>query len=296
MFWTFERDIDYRLFHLQRLPYEPTASADLVPWFQHFSHTIHLNYILFVCASYWARLTTSSVENQARLLIFPQHDQTVGLDPFGRTGCSTVFGFLKTALEEFGGEVAEEIAGGAEGIEGGDRFAGEAGGLFFGGGEAEEGGIGGLAGGDVLAGAFAKDLAGLGAVEDVVDDLEGEAEIPAELAELIEACRGGVGGHGAEAQGGDDHGGSFSSVDKAEAFAGLSFEGLAFGFHIGDLPGDEKTAAGGGGEFAHKMGCGVARGGTLAGENSEGFGEEGVTGEHGERFAVDDMAGGAPAP
>ncbi len=69
------------------------------------------------------------------------------------------------------------MGGGGEGL-----------GLFAGGFEADEGGVGRFLGGDVLACAFAEFFGGLGDVEDVVDDLAGEAEGAAEGGESLEFC------------------------------------------------------------------------------------------------------------
>ena len=54
--------------------------------------------------------------------------------------------------------------------------------------DAEDGGPGGLGGGGVLTGGLAELLRGLGDVEDVVDDLEGEAGVFAEGAEAGRWC------------------------------------------------------------------------------------------------------------
>ena len=71
-------------------------------------------------------------------------------------------------------------AAGAEGFEGGegvgDEFVGVAEGLV----DAVDGGPGGLDAGGVFAGGLAEFFGGLGHVEDVVDDLEGEAGFFAE--------------------------------------------------------------------------------------------------------------------
>ncbi len=70
-------------------------------------------------------------------------------------------------------------------------------------------------------------------------------------------------------------------------------EGLAFALEVEDLAADELAGASGKGEFEEVFFCGVSLGVGCLGEDSEGFGEEGVAGEDGHAFAVDFMAGGA---
>jgi hypothetical protein len=77
---------------------------------------------------------------------------------------------------ERGGGVAEGSEGG-KGV--GDEFGGVVAGLL----DAEDGGPCGFVAGGVLAGGLAELLRGLRDVEDVVDDLEGEAGLFAEGAQ-----------------------------------------------------------------------------------------------------------------
>ena len=103
---------------------------------------------------------------------------------------------LVFALDEVLGEGFEWVGCGAEGFEGcegvGDEFFGVAEGLV----NAEDGGPGGLGGGGVLAGGLAEFFGGLGHVEDVVDDLEGQAGFFAEGAKagdgVFVMCSAGV--------------------------------------------------------------------------------------------------------
>ena len=87
------------------------------------------------------------------------------------------------AVDEVLGEGFEGGGGFAEGFEGGEGVGDELGGVVLGLLDAEDGGPGGFVGGGVLAGGLAELVGGLGHVEDVVDDLEGEAGLFAEGAE-----------------------------------------------------------------------------------------------------------------
>lgn len=90
---------------------------------------------------------------------------------------------LEFAVEEVVGDLGETVVVLAEDFKGCEGFFGEAAGFGFGFFEAEDGGVGGFVDGFVFAGGFAELFGGLGDVEDVVDDLEGEAEVIAEFAE-----------------------------------------------------------------------------------------------------------------
>ena len=79
----------------------------------------------------------------------------------------------------------EGIGGGAEGFEGVEGVGDELVGVFARLVDAVDGGPGGLDAGGVLAGGLAEFGGGLGHVEDVVDDLEGEAGFFAEGAEAV---------------------------------------------------------------------------------------------------------------
>jgi len=146
----------------------------------------------------------------------------------------------------------------------------------------------------------------LGHVEDVVDDLEGEAGFFAECAEAgdgvfviiavglsqtVEAAGDDAGGH--ECSG-------FGAVDGFNEFgAGL----FAFGFDVDDLAADHAGGQGalgayagadGEGDFAEDgYGGGGWRG--QGGNGLEGEGLEGVAGEDGDGFTEDDVAGGLAA-
>ncbi len=93
-----------------------------------------------------------------------------------------VFKLLLVALKEKGGEGFEGGGAAAENFQGGEGAIGQAAGDLPGFFQADDGGVSGLLRGGVLAGGFAKLFAGLGDVEDVVNDLEGEADVVAEVA------------------------------------------------------------------------------------------------------------------
>ncbi len=154
--------------------------------------------------------------------------------------------------------------------------------------ESEERGIGRLLRGDVLAGAFAEFLRCLGDVEDVIDDLEGEAEAFAEIGEAGELLRRGVGRHRAEPDGTGDERGGFVVVDVPQ-FSRADF--LALAFEIGHLSGDEFLAACGHGEFVDDGGVGITGPCAAGGGHFKRDGEQRVAGEHGDAFAVDLVRG-----
>ncbi len=102
--------------------------------------------------------------------------------------------------------------------------------------QADDGGISRFLRGGVFAGGFAELLAGLGDVEDVVDDLESEADIVTEIGQGVELGGGAVGAHAAKANGAAEQGGGFPFVNVFELRSGNLF---AFAFEIGDLSGNE---------------------------------------------------------
>jgi len=183
--------------------------------------------------------------------------------------------------EEGGRVFAERLDGGA----GGD---GKALGLGAGTVEAEDGGVRGLLGSNVFAGAFAELFARLGDVEDIVDDLEGEAEGLTEIGEGLQfrLCR--IGAHGAEPDGGSQKGSGFGLMDELEIPGG---GGFAFALEVEYLAGNEPQAAGGSGELADEGGHVISAGGGSVAEDLEGDGKEGIAGEDGDAFAEDLMIG-----
>ena len=101
---------------------------------------------------------------------------------------------LVLSFDEVAGEGFEGGGGFAEGFEGGEGVGDELFGVVEGLFDAEDGGPGGFGGGGVFAGGLAELFGALGHVEDVVDDLEGEAGFFAEGAEAGDGV--GVAGRG----------------------------------------------------------------------------------------------------
>ena len=142
----------------------------------------------------------------------------------------------------------------------------------------------------VLADAFPEFFLGGDDIEDVVDDLEGEAEGAAEPSEVGKGAGIGPGGHGAEAEGSGDEGAGLGAVDLDEFF---QRNALLFRIEVEDLAGDEAEAAGGVGELGDEVGPRVAAIGFGAGDGGKGLGEEAVSGQHGDGFAEHLVVGGA---
>ncbi len=197
------------------------------------------------------------------------------------------------------GELAEEFGGGAElcgdFIGDADLFTEILAGFF----EAYEGGIGELSDGGVFAGFFTHLLFGGGDVEDVVDDLESEADGAAVGVDGLEGDGVGIGAESAHAAGATDEGAGLHAVDLLELgkIAGGGGAGL-FGFFgvagVEDLTADHSFTAGGKGEFFDETECEFWVG-DFVGDDFKGHGVEGVAGEDGEGVAVDFVVGGATA-
>ena len=229
---------------------------------------------------------------------------------------------LVGSVDEVLGEGFQGGGGGAEGGEGGEGVGDEGGGVFLGLLDAVDGGPGGFDGGGVLAGGLTEFGGGLGHVEDVVDDLEGEAGVFAEGAEagdevgVVEVGGnpgsrtgtrgtrfGGEMGEAEEAAGDDaggDEGSGFGAVDaldelggRMDAF-GLDVDDLAADHAGGDCGGSADAGADGEGEVAEDGDDGGGWGGEV-GEDLEGEILEGVAGEDGDGFTVGDVAGGLAA-
>lgn len=92
----------------------------------------------------------------------------------------------------------------------------------------------------ILADAFSKFFLGGGDVENVVDDLECEAEGLAESGELAEKFWICSGRHGAKAEGTRDQGPGFCTMDFDQFFEGDPF---FFRIQIEDLTGNQPEAA-----------------------------------------------------
>src|ERR1700730_2414606 len=107
--------------------------------------------------------------------------------------------------------------------------------------------ISGLARRDIFAGALTKFFRGLGDVENVVDNLDSEAERPAKLCDGAELFRVRIRAHRAEPDRRSQNrsGLVLVNVEKLRAACVLSFR-----LEIGHLSGNEFLAAGGDSELA----------------------------------------------
>ena len=213
------------------------------------------------------------------------------------------------AINKVLGEGFEGARGGAEGLERGegvgDELVGVGAGVF----DAVDGGPGGLNAGGVLAGGLAEFFGGLGHVEDVVDDLEGEASFLAEGAKTrnphlriemwgTRPCAEAVEASGDD--GGSDEGAGLRAVDGLDEIGGGRD---AFGFDVDDLAADH---AGGeaGVDVAGAADAGADSDGDFAQDGDDGSGGrgelrdglererlEGVAGEDGDGFSEGNVAG-----
>jgi len=204
---------------------------------------------------------------------------------------------LVGAVDEVVGQRFQWRCGVAEGCEGGVGVGDELSGVVFGLLDAVDSGPGGFDGGSIFTGGFAKLFGGLGHVEDVVDDLEGEA---GGFAEGTQAGDGVFSGAGercscceavAEAEeaaaddGGGDEGAGLGAMDALDEVGGGS---VAFAFDVHYLAADHAgrkiagyiaadAGADGEGEFAEDFDEDGGGGGDLR-DGLEGEGLEGVAG------------------
>ena len=219
-----------------------------------------------------------------------------------------------------GGEVAgqrlERIGGEAEGFDGGEGLGDEPAGVAARLLEAVDGGPGGLDAGRVLAGGLAKLLGRLRHVEDVVDDLEGEADLFAECAQSrdgrdphlgIEMWGTRICGQTVESAaddaGGDERAG-LGAVDGLDQFGGgrdafgLDVYHLATDHSGGksgvNLAGATDSGADCDGDLAHDPHHGIGWRGEL-GDGLEGERLERVAGQDRDGLAEGDVACGLAA-
>ena len=99
-------------------------------------------------------------------------------------------------------------------------------------------------------------MAGLRDVEDIVDDLERQADVVAEIGERFQMPRVTVGAHAAEPGGTTEQGRGFAFVNVFE-LAGC--DRLALTLEVGDLTGDQFERAGGSGQFQNDVAVRIAR-------------------------------------
>src|SRR5881394_3011341 len=102
--------------------------------------------------------------------------------------------------------------------------------------ETDNGGVSGLLGLGVFAGSLAKLFAGLGDVQDVVDDLKGQTYMVTEISQRAELGRRALGAHAAEAHRTAKQCGSLAFMNVPQGGDG---HGLAFGLKVRDLAGDQ---------------------------------------------------------
>ena len=135
--------------------------------------------------------------------------------------------------------------------------------------------VGGLVGLGVLARGFAEGRGVRGGIEDVVDDLESQAEMPARETQRVELRAGRVAAESAGDQGRGEHGGGFVEMDEFEFFTGR----VAFLFReqVFHLSANEPFAAGGFGQFAGEGGREGRSVGVVPGDELESEGEQRVT-------------------
>ena len=215
------------------------------------------------------------------------------------------------------GEGFEGVGGFAEGFEGGEGVGDEFVGVFEGLVDAVDGGPGGFDAGGVFAGGLAEFFGALGHVEDVVDDLEGEAGFFAEGAEAAMAQTvlesEALGGTRISCRGRRRPPETMLVVMRAPVLArwmastSSAVGGDAFGFDVDDLAADHAgrkwvsrspkrpTPVPTARETSRRMATTVAGAVGSCGDGLEGEGLEGVAGEDGDGFAEDDVAGGLAA-
>lgn len=134
----------------------------------------------------------------------------------------------------------------------------------------------------VLTGGLAERRGVGGGVEDVVDDLERQAEVAARAAEGGEVARVRAADETAQHEGGRDHRGGFVEMNELQLVGGRV--GFFLREEVFHLAADQAAAAGGIGEFADER---VGEDGVHSvalGEETEGVGEERVAGEEGGGF------------
>ena len=158
--------------------------------------------------------------------------------------------------------------------------------------DAVQAGIGELAvlrvGPDGLA-----ELSGVGGeVEQVVDQLEGDARGTAGPAAMFDVSGGGPADQRAHGERGAEHRGGLAEQDEFEAVVGRARGESA---HVFGLSADEQRRARGHGEFAHERGGEGGAVGVADGEEFEGQRLQGVAGQQGRGFVEGLVAGRAAA-
>lgn len=199
---------------------------------------------------------------------------------------------LKLSVEKVVGDLLESSSFLPENGKSIERFLGQAAGFRFRFFEAHDGRVGCFIDRFILAGGFAQLFSRLGHVEDVIDDLKGEAKVVAKSGERFELSWGCIRRHASQAQGSGKESRSFIFVNTDE----LRFaEVLALSFEIEDLSTNEFFRATTDRELKHDVLERIALSLWGLGEDGEGLGKEGVAGENSHAFAINLMRGRAPA-
>ena len=144
----------------------------------------------------------------------------------------------------------------------------------------------GLAG--VVPDRFPKNIVGRGGVQNVVDDLKGQAKGLADRLHQGDSLRGMLGEVQSHQEGGRQHGRCLVVVDVIKGFLRNS---RVFGKRVDDLPSDQVAAIR---CFRQGLYEGYATGGLVTiveGEETEGLGEQGIASQNGRRLVKLDMGG-----
>jgi len=157
----------------------------------------------------------------------------------------------------------------------------------------DEARVGRLLSGHVLAGGLAKLRTRLCHVEDVINNLKGEADVIPKGGQGAELGGGTVRAHAAEAHGAAEQGAGLALVDVAKLGEGYGF---ALALKICNLSGDELERTGGASQLVHQGAMRIALGGLRLSKDLEGAREKRITGKNGDPFAENLVAGRLAAP
>ena len=201
---------------------------------------------------------------------------------------------LLAAFDHEAGDVAQQVGLFLEQFKMGDRLFGEHQGLGPRPLDAEDGNEGRLAGVGVLADFLAEVALGSQRIQEIVGDLERQAEIVGEGFERVARRVAGLAEDGARLAGEGDE---LARLQSLEARDGADVDRLILRLQIHHLAADHALGAGGGGhggdEPAAHLRVGVGRG---IAEDSEGERQQCIAGQNRRRLAEFDVAGGLAAP
>ncbi len=143
-------------------------------------------------------------------------------------------------------------------------------------------GVSGFLRGSVFASGFAELLGGLRDVEDVVDDLERESDVVAEIGQRLELGGSAIGAHAAQANRAAEQCGSFSFVDVFELRGGSFFY---VAVEIRHHDGLELQRTGRFRDFQNEFAMPIARPALALRGDFKGLREQRVAREHSDAFA-----------